>query len=188
MSGLHRRELAVCRPVSTFHMPPAGRVQVARSRGPPTLSCPARSSQSSCGPMCTRCMLARAFLRHSQLPARGVWSSLGARLGDTSSMLVALRMLMASSDSCLGECQYAYATARRSQPRGNCPYTHLPISTLREDMAAVLAAFLRYPLGVANQSRRRGRGQCRWVTAQPQQPIHKRESGKWLCWSVGRQL
>jgi hypothetical protein len=188
MSGLHRRELAVCRPISTFHRPPAGRVQVARSRDPPTPSCPARSSQSSCGPMCTRCMLARAFLRHSQLPSRSIVSSLGARLGDTSSMLVALRMLMASSDSCLGECEYAYATARRLQPRRHCPLTHLPISTLREDMAAVLAAFLRYPLGVANQSRKRGLGQCTWVTAQPQQPIHKREYGKWLCWSVGRQL
>lgn len=41
------------------------------SAGLPTLSCPTRSSGSSCGPTYTQCMLARAFLHHRQPRSRG---------------------------------------------------------------------------------------------------------------------
>lgn len=64
-----------------------------------TLSCPARRRQSSYGPMCRRCSCAHASLARCKLRmrARGV----DVRFGAVSSMLVALRILMASSDSCL---------------------------------------------------------------------------------------
>lgn len=50
--------------------------------------------------MCRQCMLARVSLRYCEFHAR-TDEFRYVRLGETSSMLVALRMLMASSDSCL---------------------------------------------------------------------------------------
>jgi hypothetical protein len=67
----------------------------------PTLSCPARSSESSCDPMYTQCMRAHAFLHHGEFRRMALAARGNVRLGETSSMLVALRMLLASSDSCL---------------------------------------------------------------------------------------
>jgi hypothetical protein len=99
-----------------------GGAQLALSRGQPTLSCPAKSSANSCGPMCIQCMLAHACLRHGKLLSRHLCLSGDVRLGETSSMLVALRMLMASSDSCLGECEYTQTTARPMRPHSwICP-------------------------------------------------------------------
>jgi hypothetical protein len=66
-----------------------------------TLSCPARKRPSSCGPTCTQCMLAHAFLRQYQHRSC-LAEVVNVRFGEISSIFVALRMLTASSDSCLG--------------------------------------------------------------------------------------
>jgi hypothetical protein len=51
--------------------------------------------------MCTQCMRAHAFLHHGEFRRIALAARGNVRLGETSSMLVALRMLLASSDSCL---------------------------------------------------------------------------------------
>jgi hypothetical protein len=85
-----------------------------RSRQP-TLSCPARTTQNSCDPMCRQCMLVRVSLCHCK-PRVHPGEARYVRLGETSSMLVALRMLMASSDSCLKCCLAQVRTYPATEP------------------------------------------------------------------------
>lgn len=100
--------------------------------------------------MCTQCMLEHAFLHQNKLR----WHDAGVadvRLGEISSILVALRILIASSDSCL------LRYVRGPQRHHGGLYTYLPISTLRElpyrAISTVGARFLSYPWKICNYSR-----------------------------------
>ena len=136
----------------------ASRARGGSTRKGPTLSCPARKRPSSCDPKCRQCMLARVSLCWYKLRLRHEVPEPDVRLGDTSSMLVALRMLMASSDSCLKVCSLAYR--KSSMAVHVMLYVLAHVDVARAPVERHLADRMRCPelrVGVVASSRRRGR-------------------------------